>query len=275
MTICCRLRSKDQAPLLLPPKDYDTVHRKEGKLIQYENRKCLNKEIVGKSGVYKISSDDSARGDSSEGGTGSDNHSSDDGLTMIIGQENKPITRNFNNNETTSPTDYPVVYASTPRVPFSPGPNTAELKKRSYFPSKEDLPGYLPGSRNSLNRQDSTSRNAPPSGKRFLRKQQSSPEFGLLPGYGGRQRSSYGDEGYTSLQRNGDVMSYHDAPRALGSRLSDIDLSQTAPLPPPSADVMRRSRDSLPRDDVGYMPAPDYGRGRRGAILKRTRSGYY
>ncbi|KAL0267117.1 UNVERIFIED_CONTAM: hypothetical protein PYX00_009472 [Menopon gallinae] len=35
------------APILLPPRDYDTVHRQKGNLTGIEMRRCLNENIVG------------------------------------------------------------------------------------------------------------------------------------------------------------------------------------------------------------------------------------
>ena len=43
------LRGKfGRGPILLPPKDYDTVNRTRGTLIGIETRKCLNEDIVGR-----------------------------------------------------------------------------------------------------------------------------------------------------------------------------------------------------------------------------------
>jgi hypothetical protein len=38
---------KEGKPLLLPPKDYDTIRRKQGNLENVDNRRCLNASIVG------------------------------------------------------------------------------------------------------------------------------------------------------------------------------------------------------------------------------------
>jgi len=43
-------RKLGKGPILLPPKDYDTVNRTHGNLIGIEVRKCLNENIVGKGG---------------------------------------------------------------------------------------------------------------------------------------------------------------------------------------------------------------------------------
>ena len=36
----------DSGPILLPPRDYDTVHRQRGNLAGIEFRRCLNQTIV-------------------------------------------------------------------------------------------------------------------------------------------------------------------------------------------------------------------------------------
>lgn len=47
-----KLNSKGKhAPLLLPPRDYDTMHRSKGNLTQIEARKALNPAIVGETGI--------------------------------------------------------------------------------------------------------------------------------------------------------------------------------------------------------------------------------
>lgn len=43
--------SDDGPPILLPPKDYDTVVRRHGNLDRIEKRKCLQLNIVGESGL--------------------------------------------------------------------------------------------------------------------------------------------------------------------------------------------------------------------------------
>lgn len=41
-------------PLLLPPRDYDTVHRSKGNLAATELRRCRNSLIVGATGPKQI-----------------------------------------------------------------------------------------------------------------------------------------------------------------------------------------------------------------------------
>lgn len=60
-------------PILLPPKDYDTIHRKAGALIDLDEKKPSNIHIIGPhGGIIRVkkdnSGDDSALGDSEEGG---------------------------------------------------------------------------------------------------------------------------------------------------------------------------------------------------------------
>lgn len=45
------ISKKEGAPILLPPKDYDTISRARGNLNSIEKRKCLNETIVGLNGV--------------------------------------------------------------------------------------------------------------------------------------------------------------------------------------------------------------------------------
>lgn len=49
-SLAAELREKlgsQTAPILLPPRDYDTVHRKKGNLSEINARRCLNTNIVG------------------------------------------------------------------------------------------------------------------------------------------------------------------------------------------------------------------------------------
>lgn len=41
-----KLKTKN-TPILLPPRDYDTVHRQKGNLQNIDLRRCLNSNIVG------------------------------------------------------------------------------------------------------------------------------------------------------------------------------------------------------------------------------------
>ena len=47
--MAAELREKlgGKQPLLLPPRDYDTMHRSKGNIIGIEERKSLNPKIVG------------------------------------------------------------------------------------------------------------------------------------------------------------------------------------------------------------------------------------
>lgn len=49
-SVAAELRAKlgkKNSPILLPPRDYDTVHRTKGNLTGIELRRCLNANIVG------------------------------------------------------------------------------------------------------------------------------------------------------------------------------------------------------------------------------------
>ncbi len=72
--------NRDNQPILLPPKDYDTVHRSKGKLLNMDEKKATNERVVGDIGAGGLfvkgytgwsggggGGDDSARGDSENG----------------------------------------------------------------------------------------------------------------------------------------------------------------------------------------------------------------
>lgn len=60
---------KNDVPILLPPRDYDTVHRQKGNLTGIELRRCLNTNIVGQNVVKGARRIESSGGSS---GIGSD-----------------------------------------------------------------------------------------------------------------------------------------------------------------------------------------------------------
>lgn len=55
---------KNDVPILLPPRDYDTVHRQKGNLTGIELRRCLNSNIVGQNvkGTRRIESSGGSSG---------------------------------------------------------------------------------------------------------------------------------------------------------------------------------------------------------------------
>lgn len=65
---------KNDVPILLPPRDYDTVHRQKGNLAGIELRRCLNTNIVGQN-IKATKKIDSSGGSS---GIGSDHPPSPD-----------------------------------------------------------------------------------------------------------------------------------------------------------------------------------------------------
>lgn len=55
-SLAAELRSKlnkNESPILLPPRDYDTVHRQKGNLQGIDLRRCLNTSIVGQNAKGK------------------------------------------------------------------------------------------------------------------------------------------------------------------------------------------------------------------------------
>ena len=75
-------------PLLLPPKDYDTVHRKAGNLIAIESRRSANPNVVGPQALAV----DDYSGDSAHSGSDSGSHrhshADDSGLDFRQNQRN-------------------------------------------------------------------------------------------------------------------------------------------------------------------------------------------
>ena len=238
-----RLSSNEEAPILLPPKDYDTIHRKRGNAFDMGNRKCMNKDIVGKFvGLYNAS----ANGNTSDGivtsqgrRTSNGEHSrnnSDTANQEIVEMSQGPMTPpvdEYGNNP-----------FSPPARPFSPGPLTQEFTQQSYFPSgsQQQLPNYLQRrkssqSQGSHSRQSSADQSSldnsmdkrifsssdgaaaisQPGGKysaaklglsqkKPLQKHMSSPEFKQVPQIrgGGLYRRQSNDEGYTSMDKGPD-----------------------------------------------------------------------
>lgn len=71
-SLAAELRAKlngNGPPLLLPPRDYDTVHRSKGNLAATELRRCRNSLIVGATNTKQVTTPSRSRGSS---GIGSD-----------------------------------------------------------------------------------------------------------------------------------------------------------------------------------------------------------
>lgn len=71
-SVAAELRAKlgkNDVPILLPPRDYDTVHRQKGNLTGIELRRCLNSNIVGQNQNAKSGSGGSRRIIESSGGS--------------------------------------------------------------------------------------------------------------------------------------------------------------------------------------------------------------
>ncbi|XP_028157662.1 nuclear speckle splicing regulatory protein 1 isoform X1 [Ostrinia furnacalis] len=51
-----------KSPILLPPRDYDTVHRQKGNLSNIDTRRCLNQNIVGVNARRKLESSGGSSG---------------------------------------------------------------------------------------------------------------------------------------------------------------------------------------------------------------------
>ncbi|GBP14015.1 hypothetical protein EVAR_102703_1 [Eumeta japonica] len=55
-------RGIGKSPILLPPRDYDTVHRQKGNLSNIDTRRCLNQNIVGVNARRKLESSGGSSG---------------------------------------------------------------------------------------------------------------------------------------------------------------------------------------------------------------------
>lgn len=87
-----KLHSQDEAPLLLPPKDYDTICRKHGNLINVQNRRSKQDNIVGSQSKENHGDIDSGLGsgvlgsptsDSPTDPAGLDSSYDEDGLRVV------------------------------------------------------------------------------------------------------------------------------------------------------------------------------------------------
>ena len=107
-SLAAELREKlgGKQPLLLPPRDYDTVHRAKGNILGTEDRRALNPQVVGTIGVM---------GDTNNG------HSS--GKSSGIGSEDAPsplddppefLTSRHLGSDRSSSGETPIIYHSLP-----------------------------------------------------------------------------------------------------------------------------------------------------------------
>ncbi|RWS15805.1 hypothetical protein B4U79_08063, partial [Dinothrombium tinctorium] len=77
-----KLGNPEIGPILLPPRDYDTVSRKQGKLNGIERRKSTNKQIVGNT-MHTSTEDHKAKTHSESSGKSSSGIGSDEALPVI------------------------------------------------------------------------------------------------------------------------------------------------------------------------------------------------
>ena len=252
-------------PLLLPAKDYDTINRSRGNQFDKSLRNCKNDLILGKGAPERQESTatDSARGDSENSQDGDlDTHSPNDPSPRSLKSSGR-FSGGFFENSRDEDVDAELAGINQPAIsdpaffqpdrPFSPGPNTSDLRK-SYFPGNQTLPGYMPNSQ--ARSQQAYSPRGSNSGSRTVDRDQmrggakySASSLGLAPPPAGTRIRSY-DEGYTSLERGmhppqaRDFHSQHDI-----SRKDQYSPRQN--LPPQG----RRLR----RDEVPYEEPPiDY-----------------
>lgn len=124
--------STGKSPILLPPRDYDTVHRQKGNLSNIDTRRCLNQNIVGINARRKLESS----GGSS--GIGSD---------LAPSPERNEYPRHDNHStseedwaESTAYLMHEAFDASPPRRPSSP--RRASPPRRTLSPRNYDRTPY-------------------------------------------------------------------------------------------------------------------------------------
>lgn len=270
-------------PLLLPPKDYDTINRSRGNEFDKQLRVCKNELILGKAvgknseGQERLESTatDSARGDSENSQDGDlDTHSPNDPSPRSLKSSGRFSGGFFENSrDEDADAELAAIPISDPAFfqpdrPFSPGPNTQDLRS-SYFPGNQTLPGYMANSPASTPRAPapygSPRGNGHPGEQRGSAKYSAS-SLGLAAPPPLNRGRSY-DEGYTSLERGAVNPTHpHYAPTSPRDYNSQFDLSRAGaeypPRPAPGYQAsgagyrrLRRSEDAYEEPPIDYTIA--------------------
>ncbi|XP_047999200.1 uncharacterized protein LOC125236438 isoform X2 [Leguminivora glycinivorella] len=113
-----------KSPILLPPRDYDTVHRQKGNLSNIDTRRCLNQNIVGVNARRKLESS----GGSS--GIGSD---------LAPSPERNEYTRQHDNHST-SEEDWAESTAYMMHEAFDASPRRAASPRHAASPRRATSP---------------------------------------------------------------------------------------------------------------------------------------
>lgn len=135
--------STGKSPILLPPRDYDTVHRQKGNLNNIDTRRCLNQNIVGVNARRKLESS----GGSS--GIGSD---------LAPSPERNEYTRQHDNHST-SEEDWAESTAYMMHEAFDASPPRRAVSPRRASPRRTSPRRNSPTRRNSPPRRTLSPRN--------------------------------------------------------------------------------------------------------------------
>ncbi|XP_018335729.1 uncharacterized protein LOC108744453 [Agrilus planipennis] len=150
-------------PLLLPPRDYDTVHRQRGNLQGIELRRCLNTSIVGRAAANNtVPNTTIANGSAASSGIGSDHASpSPDSPPEIGGPFGTCDGNSTSDEEWNADTAESTMYLMPDGSPelTLPRPHTqTEIRSSRHYPDGYKSDRY-PSSQNSYSR-DASSNNA-------------------------------------------------------------------------------------------------------------------
>lgn len=277
--------SNNAAPLLLPPKDYDTVVRRHGHLDKADKRKCLQIPIVG---------DSRARNSSEESGIEIPSPASSEGKQVMDISDEKISAHSSAHSGSidapspiTSPRDYGV-YPSvkTPRSPMTP---SSPMTPRSPM---------TPSSTGSFERYPRGSRNVSSSSAYSSRSSGNFPDSGSTFIYGGPKHVTEIPPDYNSndpiMRRKEGVQSARDLTKSMPATiLREMDneyaihpkrLSRNSPVQSPRiSEKSRSSRHSAKSSKVsrvselGLSPRVDMDYGRNVAVVngvRRTHSMY-
>ncbi|KAF5304203.1 hypothetical protein FQR65_LT08010 [Abscondita terminalis] len=136
-SVAAELRAKlkkNNEPILLPPRDYDTVHRQKGNLTGIELRRCLNASIVGQNAKNGRKIDSNA----GSSGIGSD-------LPPSRESPDAPETRfNTIDNQSTSDEEWNTELTESTLYLMHPTPyQKSESKTPKHYPRHEDKQKFL------------------------------------------------------------------------------------------------------------------------------------
>lgn len=219
--------TNNAAPLLLPPKDYDTVVRRHGHLDKADKRKCLQIPIVGDSKI---------RNGSDESGIDIPSPTSSEGKpAMDISDDKISSSAHSGSNDAPSPITSPRDYDIYPPVKSPRSPMT-------------------PSSTNSFERVPRGSRNVSTSSAYSSRSSGQFPDSGSTIIYGGPSHvaeippADYASEAPIMRHKN-HVQSARDLTKSMPASLLQQEIDYGYAVHP-----QRRSRNSANLSDAGQSP---------------------